>query len=245
MISKNKIKFVNSLTQKKKRYAEGLFVAEGQKSVIELLSAFECVQFYYTAAYEGPKPDEAELVDATELRQLSSLEAPSQVLAVFRMPLVHLDVTQAQRNLVLAVDGVQDAGNLGTLLRVADWFGIDTVWCSKGTVDVYNGKTVQATMGALARVHVCYVDLPDLLAKLDTPIYTTSLQGRSIYECPLSATGVVVVGNEGNGISPEVMRLGTQSLLLPSFPAGRKTSESLNVGVAAAVICAEFRRREM
>lgn len=249
MLSKNKIKLIRSLSAKKNRYEISLFVAEGRKCVDELLPAFECELLVHTPEYTipqgAPAPKEEVLVTHDELRHASLLEAPQSVLAIMRMKSVDLSRIKTSGALTLAIDGVQDAGNMGTIIRIADWFGIDNVVCSNGTVDVYNPKCVQATMGALARVNVCYTDLPQFLKSLhhDVELYSTSLSGSNIYESELSGSAVVVMGNEGNGVSDEVMKLCRRQLLIPSYPAGRPTSESLNVGVATAIVCAEFRRR--
>ena len=170
------------------------------------------------------------------------------VFAVFYRPQYRLDIKNwfDNRELILALDSIQDPGNLGTIVRIADWFGIKHILCSKSTVDVYNSKTVQATMGALARVELYYVDLLDVLhlCKDDNiPIYGTFLDGESVYHKELEAFGVIVMGNEGNGISSLVADMVTDKLLIPSFPHGSVTSESLNVAVATAIVCSEFRRR--
>lgn len=248
MLSKNRIKFIRSLSTKKNRYESSMFVAEGRKCVDELLKNFECELLVCTSDYtlpQGAAPKEVADVTHDELRHVSFLEAPQSVLAVFRMRDSHIESVQTSGCLTLAIDGVQDAGNMGTIIRLADWFGVDNVVCSAGTVDVYNPKCVQATMGALARVNVCYTDLPLFLKSLpaDVTPYSTSLNGGNIYETDLNASAVIVMGNEGNGVSADVMSLCRERLLIPSFPAGRPTSESLNVGVATAIICAEFRRR--
>ena len=144
----------------------------------------------------------------------------------------------------LALDDVQDPGNLGTIIRLADWFGIEHIFCSPNTVDVYNPKTVQATMGGIARVKLHYISLPELIASLeDIPVYGTFLDGENMYTQPLSAYGLIVMGNEGNGIGDEVKRLINRKLYIPNYPAERETSESLNVAIATAVVCAEFRRQ--
>jgi TrmH family RNA methyltransferase len=150
----------------------------------------------------------------------------------------------ASRSLCLALDDVQDPGNLGTIIRIADWFGIEDIFCSRGTVDVYNPKVIQATMGAIARVRVHYVDLAEFIATAgDIPVYGTFLDGENMYGHELSANGIIVMGNEGNGIGSEVERLINKKLYIPNYPADRATSESLNVAVATAIVCAEFRRR--
>ena len=189
------------------------------------------------------------MAEATEeeLRRASSQKSPQGVLAVLRKPADTPDPDTPARDLCLALDDVQDPGNLGTIVRVADWFGLRDVFCSRHSADVYGAKTVQATMGALARVRVHYVDLPALLARCreaGLPVYGTFMDGDSLYAAGgLEARGVIVMGNEGNGISPEVGRLVSHRLLIPSYPPGAPTCESLNVGVAAAIVCAEFRRR--
>lgn len=245
-LSKAKIKWVQQLSLKKFRKQLGLFVAEGDKMVADMLPAFTCQTLFYTDAYTGPlQADEKIEVSYDELCKISRLETPQHVLAVFELPIVDLQYDALSSQLVLALDGVQDAGNLGTIIRLADWFGIEHILCSHGTVDAYNPKVVQATMGALSRVKVHYVDLPMVLEKLNMPIYVTALDGNNLYDATLSDSGIIVMGNEGNGVSSQVQALATQRFLIPNFPVGRCTSESLNVGVATAVVCAEFRRRQL
>ena len=237
-ITKNQVKFVRSLGRKKERDEAHVFLAEGEKCVSELMGKFSLVL----------------RVDATnatplELEQMSQLRAPQGVIAVFRQPDEEkVSLAQlASSELVLALDGVQDPGNLGTIIRTADWFGVHHIFCSRETADCWSPKVVQATMGALARVHVHYVDLP---AELSTPnfpfpIYGTLLDGRNIYEkaaLPDKQHGVIIMGNEGNGISAELRSLITHPLFIPPYPLGAETSESLNVSIATAVILAEFRR---
>lgn len=245
-LSKAKIKWLQQLSMKKFRKQWGLFIAEGDKMVTEMLSAFACKALFYTEDYAGSIVGEEQFrVSHDELCKLSRLETPQHVLAVFEMPQWELPLIGLQDQLVLALDGIQDAGNLGTIVRLADWFGIEYILCSHGTVDVYNPKVVQATMGALARVKVLYVDLPAILRTFHAPVYVTALDGANLYQTSLSTSGVIVMGNEGNGVSDPIKALATHSLLIPNFPIGRSTSESLNVGVATAVVCAEFRRRQL
>lgn len=246
ILSKAKIKWVHQLSQKKFRKTEGLFVAEGDKMVKDLLDHFVCRALFYTDQYDGKLTAcESYLVTYQDLCKLSRLETPQHVLAVFEIPEHTLDVSALRAQLVLALDGIQDAGNMGTIIRLADWFGISTVLCAHGTVDVYNPKVVQATMGALARVQVHYVALPSFLTELALPVYVTALDGKNLYEAPLTPNGVIVMGNEGNGVSDAVKAVATSTLLIPNFPVGSPTTESLNVGVATAVVCAEFRRRQL
>ena len=157
-----------------------------------------------------------------------------------------IDELLGNNELILALDAVQDPGNLGTIIRIADWFGIKNIICSQGTVDVYNTKTIQSTMGALARVRIHYVNLKEVLdicSRNDYPIYGTFLDGSSIYNAKLTNYGIIVMGNEGNGISDEIEKVISDKLLIPSYPVGELTSESLNVAVATAIVCSEFRRR--
>jgi len=251
MVSKNKIKLVRQLSGKKFRYENSLFVAEGHKCVNELLGSFECVWMACTEEYALPsgyvKPVEMQRVTADELKQVSLLETPQDVLALFRMRRSDIEDVEVEGALTLAIDGVQDAGNMGTIVRIADWFGIDNIVCSQGTVDVYNPKCVQATMGALARVSVCYTDLPAFLkeAAVKATVYSTTLDGENIYNAEIASSAVLVMGNEGNGVSDAVKGVCGRALFIPSFPADRPTSESLNVGVATAVACAEIRRRAL
>ena len=177
-------------------------------------------------------------------KRASLLKTPQQVLAVFRQPDEKTDISVISHSLCLALDDVQDPGNLGTIVRLADWFGIEHIFCSPNTVDIYNPKTVQATMGGIARVRLHYTPLPEFIRSLkDIPVYGTFLDGENMYGQPLSKNGLIVMGNEGNGIGKEVEALINRKLYIPNYPASRETSESLNVAIATAVVCAEFRRQ--
>lgn len=251
MLSKAKIKLIRSLDAKKFRREEGLFVAEGPKVVGDLLTAFPCRLLAATATWmeghPGAKADEICVVDDEELRRASFLQHPQEVMALFQLPAEGAaPLPDGSRELVLALDDVQDPGNVGTILRIADWFGIRRVVCSPATADVFSPKVVQATMGALARVAVSTCDLPSWLRSLPhgTPVYGTFLDGDNMYGRPLATHGVIVMGNEGKGISAAVEQCVTERLFIPSWPAGVETSESLNVAVATAIVAAEFRRRE-
>ena len=236
-LSKAQVKWVRSLQQKKNRDAEGVFVAEGEKCVNDLRGAFQLVLL---ATPENASP--------VEIEQMSSLRTPQGTIAVFRKPIAHTQYPLS--NLILALDGVQDPGNLGTIIRTCDWFGIHDILCSRDTADCFNPKVVQATMGALARVRLHYVDLPEVLVQLHQqgmPLYGTLLEGKNMYDnnaIPDRQNGVIIMGNEGNGISPQVRSLITHPLFIPSFPANMPTSESLNVGVATAIVLSEFRRTQ-
>ena len=241
MLSKAKIKLINQLAQKKYRQQTGLFIAEGHKTVGDMMEYFTPEYLYYTSDYKGSTvANESSEVAYEELKKISRLETPQNVLAVFRMP-VYEGVSINPDELTLALDGIQDAGNMGTIIRIADWFGINNIFASKNTVDVFNPKVVQATMGALSRVRVHYVDLPLELSKVESPIYVTALDGENINKSSLTKNGVIVMGNEGNGVSKEVMAIANKKLLIPSYPPERPTSESLNVSVATAIVVSMFR----
>ena len=249
MISKAKIKLINSLLQKKFRDETGLFVAEGTKLVIDLASAFQCSILVATSDWlsEHPQFKATEKIEAeaNEFNKISNQKSPQGVLAVFKRPDYIWNDQELSQKLSLALDDVQDPGNLGTIIRIADWFGISDIFCSEHSADAFNPKTVQASMGALARVRVHVVDLEDFLkiCQSKIPVYGTFMNGEDIYSKTLTQTGIIVMGNEGNGISREIEQHVSERLLIPNFPAGQATSESLNVGVATALVCAEFRRR--
>ena len=248
MLSKSKTKLIKSLSLKKNRDDAGLFIAEGTKLVQDLTVAFKCSLLIATEEWletnDTIRADEVVKVASDELIQISNQKSPQGVLAVFAKKDWNFTVDDLKGNLSIALDDVQDPGNLGTIIRIADWFGIKDVICSLHCADAYGPKTVQATMGALARVRVHYLDLASFLSDCKSmPIYGTFMDGESIYEKELSATGIIVMGNEGNGISDSVRSLVAEKLLLPNYPFGETTSESLNVGVATALVCGEFRRR--
>jgi len=253
MLSKNKLKFILSLELKKKRKEECAFVAEGPKVVGDLLPYFTCRMIVATAEWihSHPNVNAGEIIEVTndELRKASFLKTPQDVLAVFELPQHTLPTDLAEKELCLALDDVQDPGNLGTIIRIADWFGIKHILCSIGTTDAFSPKTVQASMGAVARVCVHYVDLPRYLATVRTatpqvPIYGTFLEGHNIYKESLSANGIIIMGNEGNGISAATKEHITHKLFIPNYPVGCATSESLNVAIATAITCSEFRRQQ-
>ncbi|MCD7848816.1 MAG: RNA methyltransferase [Parabacteroides sp.] len=251
MLSKGKLKYIHSLEMKKYRNELNAFVAEGNKLAADMLHAFECELVLAKPSWMATQGDipAKELLEADDddIRKASFLKTPQDVLAVFKRPAWSLAEADPAASLVLALDGIQDPGNLGTIIRLADWFGIEHIVCSPDTADVFSPKTVQATMGALAHVKVHYTDLAIYLkaqAEKKIPLFGTFLDGENMYTKELSANGIIVMGNEGNGIRPEIEDLIDQKLYIPSFPAERETSESLNVAIATAVICAEFRRRE-
>ena len=243
------IKFIRSLDHKKNRKAKGVFVAEGPKTVGDLMEVFTPTILVYTTDWlpKGRKHDATELISVNEdeMRKVSFLQHPQEVLAVFPIPGTDAIGSYPQKALSLALDGVQDPGNLGTIVRIADWFGIKNIYCSEDTADVYNPKVIQATMGSIARVNVIYTDLQQLIDKLpeDYPIYGTLLDGENIYDEPLTSYGLIIMGNEGNGISPEIRAKVNRRLKIDNYPPGQKTADSLNVAIATAITCSEFRRR--
>jgi TrmH family RNA methyltransferase len=247
MMSKAKIKLIRSLRLKKFRDELRLFTAEGIKLIGDLMPGFECEILVVTHKWKDEVASfrAIELIVATEeeYAAVSQQITPQGVMAVFKMK-SEVSPNDITKQLTLALDDIQDPGNLGTIIRIADWFGIHNIFCSVKTADVYNPKVVQSCMGALARVNLHYVDLPEFLSSQQgIPIYGTSLSGENIYQCSLSQHAIIVMGNEGNGISQETAKQVTGSILIPCFPGNDPTSESLNVAVATAVVCAEFRRR--
>lgn len=247
-LSKNRVKYIRSLELKKNRKEERVFLAEGPKLVGDLLGHFPCKFLAATSEwlreYSAVKAVEVIEVGPEDLSRASLLKSPQQVLALFEQPKYEIDTEVIRNSLCLALDDIQDPGNLGTIIRLADWFGIEHIFCSPNTVDVFNPKAIQATMGGIARVKVHYIALPELIHVLgNVPVYGTFLDGKNMYEQPLSKNGIIVMGNEGNGIGAEVEKLVNRKLYIPNYPQERETSESLNVAIATAIVCAEFRRQ--
>jgi TrmH family RNA methyltransferase len=243
-ISKQEKKFINSLSVKKYRDKERLFTVEGEKSVIEFLeSSFKVHKIYCTYEYDfsNEHPD-TQKITLSEMQQISNLKTASPILAIVEIPTTETE-TIPYNELILALDDIQDPGNLGTIIRIADWFGIKYIICSMFTADAYGPKTVQATMGSLTRVNIIYADLYSFLkmANMKTVIYGTFLEGENIYKTELTTNGIIVMGNEGKGISTEIAGLISRNLLIPAF--ANSIAESLNVSVATAITCSEFRRR--
>ncbi len=246
-MTKAEIQSVRALADKRERDAQGLFVAEGDKLVGELLgSHLQVHRLYVTEASALAGHPVAEHVTDKEMERLSQLKTANRSLAVVGKPSHALAAVDAAKNLVLALDCVQNPGNLGTIIRLADWFGIGDIVCSADSADCYNEKVVQATMGAIMRVRVHYTDLPAWLAaqrKAGAQVYGTFLDGDNIYDTSLTPNGIIVMGNEGRGICSECGRHISHRLFIPPYPADRAGSESLNVAIATAVVCSEFRRR--
>ena len=241
MITRAEILDIKALATKQGREEQRAFIAEGEKLVGEIRNSQLRIRKIYQTK---PLFSEGELISAKEMERISQLKTANSVLAVVELPRHSLAKAQPTKNLVLALDRVQNPGNLGTIIRLADWFGISDIVCSEDTADCFNPKVVQATMGAILRVRVHYTNLAEWLSEqAGTEIYGTFLEGENIYSAQLDKSGVIVMGNEGQGISAEVAETVSHKLLIPPYPADRCGSESLNVAVATAVICSEFRRR--
>ena len=244
-MTKADIQLVRALTDKRGRTEHGLFIAEGEKLIGELRASALRVRKIYTleGVFEGP---EVEVVAPRDMERISQLKTPSNSVALVEIPRYRLKPEELRRQLTLVLDEVQNPGNLGTIIRLADWFGIRDIVCSEGSADCFNPKVVQATMGAILRVRVHYTPLAPLLsgaARAGIPVYGTFLEGENIYDTDLSPTGIIVMGNEGRGVTPEVAQCVTRKLFIPPWPADRRGSESLNVAMATGIVCAEFRRR--
>jgi len=240
MVSKNQIKLITSLQQKKYRNTNKLFFAEGVKVIHELLqSNFELEHLYSTQDdFEEVSKERKTLIDDNDLKKISALSTPNTCLAVFKIP---VEKNIIESGLIVALDSIRDPGNLGTILRLCDWYGINQLLCSKETVDIYNPKVVQATMGSIARVNVNYIDLNAYIAQTNLPVFGTFMDGENIYKTNLPQEGIIIMGNEANGISAELEKLIQNRLTIPRFGDIQKT-ESLNVATATAIILSEFRR---
>ncbi len=247
-ITRRIIEAVAHLDQRKYRRQSGLFKAEGTKCVLDTIPYFDVGNIYATgkwldvhrAAAPGAIP-----ASRGEMQGMSSLSTASDVIEVMTIPHYSLPEDAAMNNLIVALDTIQDPGNLGTIIRVADWYGINDIVCSRETADCFAPKVIQSTMGSISRVHLHYCDLPETIARLSErgkiPVYGTYLDGEDIDTISLSRNGVIVIGNEGNGISDAVSSTVTKRITLPSFPQGRPTAESLNAAVATAITVSKFR----
>ncbi|HEX9979550.1 MAG TPA: RNA methyltransferase [Flavobacterium sp.] len=240
MVSKNQIKLITALRQKKFRHSDGLFFAEGLKVISELLdSHFVPEQIYATASVSDNFPAEiTTLISEVELSKISALTTPNACLGVFRIPVQKPLPTSG---LIVALDDVRDPGNLGTIVRLCDWFGVAHLVCSDESADVFNPKVVQAAMGSIARVEVSYTNLEAFVKGARLPVFGTFMDGNNIYDESLPLEGIIVLGNEANGISEEVEALSTNRISIPRFGKLQRT-ESLNVATAAAIVLSEFRR---
>lgn len=246
MLTNSQIKHIVSLKQKKFRTEHQQFIVEGVKVVKELLSSdYKTLAVYTTDEKVLPfQKVEPLLITEAQLSKISNLETPNKVLAVASIPQSSFSFQQVKNKLALALDTINDPGNLGTIIRTSAWFGIDTIICSPTTTDAWNPKAVQATMGALFRTNVVYADLKKVVEEYnsaDVPVYATTLDGTDIYKTTLSPNGLIVIGSESHGVSPELLALINKKLLIPSYSSG--VAESLNAAVAAGVVCSEFKRR--
>lgn len=238
-LSQNKIKQIRGLHQKKNREEQGLFLVEGEKMVLEVLrNSPQLVR--YCVVVEGFENElvnkvESFVCSAEELKKISTLTTPNKLIAVVEK----LTFLPENQSLILALDSIQDPGNLGTIIRTADWFGIKRIVCSKTTVDCYNTKVIQASMGSFLRVEVVYLDLHDYLSKSDLPVYGALLEGENVYQSKLNTPGILLMGNEGNGISEDLKQFITDPVTIPQFGS----AESLNVAVATSILLSEFSRR--
>lgn len=252
MISKNTIKLIKSLARKKYRQMHQLFLVEGEKNVLEVLDSslhvtqlFGTVRFLQNNSIRITKAENFTEASRDEIRKASLLKTPQECLALCALPQEN-ELPEKLNSFTFFLDGIQDPGNLGTILRTCDWFGADTIYCSPDTADIYNPKVIQSSMGSFCRAKVIYTpfdQLVEIAVQSKVEIMGTFLDGENIYNTQLPENSVVVLGNEGNGISPEVAAKVVRKLSIPSFHEGEKGPESLNVGVTAAIICSEFKRR--
>lgn len=248
-LTNSTIKFIASLGLKKNREANGCFVAEGTKCVRDTWDHFNCrmivaTRNWYEQFGHSGHLDKIAFASRQQMQRMSQFSTAAEVIAVYDIPHLTISSDEVQNSLNIVLDNVQDPGNLGTIIRLADWFGIKNIFCTPDTVDVYNHKVVQATMGAISHVKVHYCDIGELIAQYpDIPVYGTFLDGDNIYRQQVENRGFVIFGNEGKGISPQLAGLVSRRLLIPAFAASGEAPESLNVGVAAAITISEFRRR--
>lgn len=246
MISKSQISFIKSLQQKKNRKEQGLFIVEGLKSVQEFINSDYAVDsVFYTKNISSnlgklSRNIKSVEVSEVELSRISTLNSPQSILALVKIPKpIPINIEKLNGNFIIALDGIQDPGNLGTIIRTADWFGLNTIICSLETADVYNSKVVQASMGSLSRVNVSYTSLKDFLGKTRLPIFGALLDGQSIYETDFGKEGIILLGNEGNGIGEDLLQIINYPVTIPKF--GK--AESLNVAITASIFCSELRRK--
>ena len=251
MLSKNKLKYYRSLGQKKFRDSERLYIAEGTKIVIEaakfhfdLVESIICTKKWFDL--NSIKSEKVVISEHSDIKKISSLKTPPECIAILKTRDVNsIPSKYNEENLILALDSIRDPGNLGTIIRMADWFGIRNIICSDDTVDCYNPKVVQATMGAILRVNLFYADLAKWLKKLDKDkftVYGTTLNGKDIYTTNLNKSAVIVMGNESVGISQEIQNLLDEKLLIPNYSDNEEKTESLNVSIATSIVLSEFRR---
>jgi len=238
LVSKSQIKLITSLQQKKYRNKLGLFVAEGPKVINELLTSGLKLHSLYSTKEKFFNDEDVQIISELELNKISYLKNANHSVAVFKIPSSELLI---ENTLTVALDAVRDPGNLGTIIRLCDWFGIHQLVCSLDTVDCYNPKVIQATMGSIARVNVVYVELETYIKKANIPVYGTCMNGTSIYQQQLPENAIIILGNEANGISEKINTLLNKEITIPRFGV-KKETESLNVATATAIVLSEFKR---
>jgi TrmH family RNA methyltransferase len=241
-LSKNQIKLINSLSQKKQRLQLGLFIVEGIKGISEFLNSDYLLDTLYTTKLVFDAPTDAiHEISEVELKKISNLKNPNTALAVFKIP---KQLNSSKKGLIIALDDVRDPGNLGTIIRLCDWYGVKDLVCSLSTVDCYNSKVIQASMGSLTRVNISYLDLENYLEANNTQVFGTFMDGENIYKTDLPNVGVIILGNEANGISERIQSKIKRQITIPQFGDNNAT-ESLNVANATAIVLSEFRRRSI
>ncbi|MEO0046142.1 MAG: rRNA (guanosine-2-O-)-methyltransferase RlmB [Bacteroidota bacterium] len=240
MVSKNQIKLITSLQHKKYRIEHQLFIAEGVKVIQELLQSNIVLEhlFETESIFDAIDSSQKTRVKEVDMKRISALVSPSSCLAIFKIP---KESNIEEKGLIVALDDIRDPGNLGTIIRLCDWFGVKQLVCSKETVDVYNPKVIQATMGSITRVSVNYNDLNEFIAQTSLPVFGTFMDGKNIYKEILPADGILIFGNEANGISPSLEKIIKNRIAIPRFGDVQQT-ESLNVATATAICLSEFRR---
>ncbi|QNL48471.1 RNA methyltransferase [Olivibacter sp. SDN3] len=247
MLPKSQLQFIKSLHHKKFRKEHGLFIVEGIKSITEFLQSDYTVHHIFHSSNLGPKIDiflknvKLNTITERELAAISTVKTPQGILALVEIPSDEpINYNQLSGNFTLVLDTIQDPGNMGTIIRTADWFGIHKIICSENTVDIFNPKVVQATMGSLAHVSVVYTNLTSFLSNINVPVYATLLTGQSIYKTDFGNEGVILLGNEGSGINQNLLPNNTIGITIPRYGS----AESLNVALSTAICCSEIRRRE-
>ncbi|MAC87608.1 MAG: RNA methyltransferase [Gammaproteobacteria bacterium] len=237
-LSKNHLKLITSLSQKKYRHKYKLFIVEGMKVVQEFLNSSYELEILFSTESSFLYLDNFIEISEQELKKISSLKTPNKVVALFKIP---VEKNSNSSGLIVALDAVNDPGNLGTIIRLCDWFGVDKLLCSKETVDCYNKKVVQSSMGSLTRVAISYIDLKEYLLSVSIPIFVADMDGDNVYEMKPPASAVLVMGNEANGISNSIKEIVSTKITIPRY-GNYQLTESLNVATATAILLSEFRR---
>ena len=250
MLSTAKIKFIRSLEHKKFRKEAKIFVVEGVKAVKELLSSeYVIAEIFMTddCTLEIPATIESHIISHKSLERISILKTPNKILALAEIPDNEQNISNVNNQLILALDNISDPGNMGTIIRIANWYGISIILCNNDCVDCYSPKVVQSAMGAIFRTKIIYSDLDKTLSEMKKKhhitLYSTELTGQSIYDIELNNSGIILIGNESHGVSESLSLLSDYKIKIPSYPADNQNMESLNAGIATGIICAEFRRR--